>query len=268
MLGAIVGDFIGSVHEYQAPKHKTFPLIDPACHVTDDSLLTLVVAEWLMDDTDLVSRFHETVESYPDAGWGSGFRRWATGRSRAPYNSYGNGSAMRVSAVGWAFPSIEETIEAAARSASVTHNHPEGVRGAEATAAAVFLARTTRDRAVIKREIQERFGYDLERTVETIRPSYRYDVTCQGTVSEAIIAFLDGTDFEDTIRNAISLGGDADTLACIAGGIAHAFYGSVPKELGDAALRSVPEPLRLVWDRFRVRYLADVGPEWRRFALE
>ena len=254
MLGAIVGDFVGSVHEFAATKRKDFSLLHPRCTITDDSLLTIAVAEWLLHGVDLVERFHALVAAHPDAGWGLGFQEWALARRRAPYHSFGNGAAMRVSPIGWAFDSLEETLAAAAQSAAVTHNHPEGIKGAQATAAAVYLARTARDKAVIRREIADRFHYDLERTVTGIRPTYRFNETCQATVPEAIVAFLDGADFEDTIRNAVSLGGDADTLACIAGGIAHAYYGGVPQELGEAALRSLPDPLGHVWEAFRQRY--------------
>lgn len=254
MLGAIVGDFVGSVHEYSATKSKDFPLLHPSCTVTDDSLLSVAVAEWLMYGIDLVSRFHDLVATYPGAGWGMMFVRWATAGKREPYHSFGNGAAMRVSPVGWACSSLEETLTAAAESASVTHNHPEGIKGAQATAFAIYLARTTRDKELIRREVAARFGYDLDRTVDTIRPTYRFDETCQRTVPEAIIAFLDATDFEDALRNAVSLGGDADTLACIAGGIAHAHFRSVPEALSTPALRSLPEPLRGVWDEFRTRF--------------
>jgi ADP-ribosylglycohydrolase len=255
MLGAIVGDFVGSVHEFAATKQKDFSLLSAQCTVTDDSLLTLAVAEWLMHGTDLVTRFHDLVAAYPAAGWGLMFAQWAHARRRGPYNSFGNGAAMRASPVGWAFPTLEETLTAAAESASVTHNHPEGIKGAQATAAAVYLARCTGDKAVIRQEISRRFGYDLSRTVEMIRPTYRFDETCQATVPEAIIAFLDADDFEDALRNACSLGGDADTLACIAGGIAHAYFGRVPEVLSSRALGSVPEPLRGVWEAFRLRYV-------------
>lgn len=182
------------------------------------------------------------------------FFSWASSRSREPDHSFGNGAAMRVSPVGWAFGTLGETLEAAAASAAVTHDHPEGIRGAQATAAAVFLARTTRDKATIRDAIRSRFGYDLDRSVDTIRPDYEFDETCQGTVPEAIIAFLDASDFEDTLRNAISLGGDADTLAAIAGGIAHAYYGAVPKSLAASALASLPPSMRDVWEQFRQRY--------------
>jgi ADP-ribosylglycohydrolase len=254
VIGAIVGDFVGSVHEFRAPKTKDFPLLDPRCHLTDDSILTLAVAEWILHRTDLVTRFHQLVATYPDAGWGGMFLQWAIARRRSPYGSFGNGSAMRASPTGWAFESLDETLAAAADSARVTHDHPEGIKGAQATAAAVYLARTTRDKALIRAEITQRFGYDLNRTVDSIRPHYGFDETCQRTVPEAIVAFLDSTDFEDAIRNAISLGGDADTLACITGGIAHAYYRSVPEELAKVVLAEVPEALRTVWDDFRERY--------------
>ena len=254
MLGAIVGDFVGSIHEFVGTKQKDFLLLDPRCRVTDDSLLTVAVAEWLMHGTDLVTRFHKLVSAYPRAGWGIRFAGWAIARKREPYHSYGNGAGMRVSPVGWAFSSLEDTLAAAEESAAVTHNHPEGIKGAQATAAAVYLARTSRDKNVIRQEIADRFGYDLDRTVDTVRPSYEFNETCQETVPEAIVAFLDATDFEDTLRNAVSLGGDADTLACIAGGIAHAYYESIPETMSTAALTSLPKPLRGVWDEFRDRY--------------
>jgi ADP-ribosylglycohydrolase len=258
VLGAIVGDYIGSVHEFEAQKTKDFPLLDPRCSVTDDSILTVAVAEWILHDTDLVTQFHELVAAHPRAGWGMMFYKWAAARSRKPYQSYGNGAAMRVSAVGWGFDTLDEALAAAADSARVTHDHPEGIKGAQATAAAVFLARTTHDKAVVRREVADRFGYDLERTVDEIRPEYRFNETCQRTVPEAIVSFLEAHDYEDAVRNAISLGGDADTLACIAGGIAHAHFGTVPKPLRSAALTSLPAPLRSIWEEFQRRFAVPV----------
>lgn len=254
MLGAIIGDFVGSVHEHNATKTTDFQLLDPRCVVTDDSILTLAVADWLLDGSDLVTRFHQLVDDFPEAGWGLMFYYWARQKRRDPYNSFGNGAAMRASPVGWAFPTLEATLEAAAASAAVTHNHPEGIKGAQATATAIYLARTTHDKRLIRQEIAARFGYNLNRTVEGLRPSYTYNETSQGTVPEAIIAFLDATNFEHAIRNAISLGGDADTLACIAGGIAHAYFGALPPSLRDAALAATPKTLRPIWQRFRERY--------------
>jgi ADP-ribosylglycohydrolase len=254
MLGAIVGDFVGSIYEHRGIKHKDFPLLQPECTVTDDSLLTVAVADWLMHGIDLVTRFHALVAAYPDSGWGGMFYQWAAAGRRSPYRSFGNGAAMRVSPVGWAFSTLDKTLAAAGESAAVTHNHPEGIKGAQATAAAIYLARATGDKAVIRREVSRRFDYDLNRTVVSIRPTYRFNETCQATVPEALIAFLDATDFEDALRNAVSLGGDADTLACIAGGVAHAYYGHVPERLAGPALASLPEPLRPVWHEFRSTY--------------
>jgi ADP-ribosylglycohydrolase len=254
VLGAIVGDYVGSVHEFIGTKSKQFELVTPASHITDDSLLTIAVADWILSGSDLVARFHDMVAAYPWAGWGGMFAHWARNRSQSPYNSFGNGAAMRVSPVGWGFRTLDDTLSAAAVCTAVTHNHPEGLKGAQATAAAIFLARTTRDKASIRRTIEERFRYDLNRSVSSIRPAYQFNETCQQTVPEALIAFLESADFEDAIRNAVSLGGDADTLACIAGAVAHAYYHGVPLGLGTAALATVPAELRDVWPRFRDAY--------------
>lgn len=254
MLGAIAGDVIGSTYEFNGVKHKDFELFPPGSAPTDDSLLTLAVAAWILDGDDLVESFHIAAATAPHAGWGGRFRRWALRRETEPYNSFGNGSAMRVSPVGFAFATFEETLAAAARSAEVTHNHPEGIKGAQATAAAIWLARSGSDKPAIRREIETRFGYDLSRTVDEVRLVHRFDETCQGSVPEAIIAFLDSTDFEDAIRNAISLGGDADTQACIAGGIAQAFYGSVPDPIRrETVARLRPWMVEIV-ERFEEQY--------------
>lgn len=254
MLGSIAGDIIGSVHEGAGTKTKEFPLFVPRSRFTDDTVLSVAVAEWLLTGKDLVDLFHRYTHAYPRRGYGGAFRRWAAQRERDPYGSYGNGSAMRVSPVGFAFESIAETVEWAGRSAAVTHDHPEGIRGAQATAAAVFLARRGKDREEIRREIRSRFGYDLSGTLDEIRPTYRFDVTCQGTVPQALVAFLDSTDFEDAIRNAISLGGDADTLACITGGIAEAYYGGVPEGIAVKAMSLLDDPLRDTVAAFRRAY--------------
>jgi len=251
MLGAIVGDVVGSVHESAGTKTKDFPLLVPRSTFTDDSVLTVAVADWLMGAGDLIDVLHRYTAAYPGAGFGSGFLRWALHRRREPYGSFGNGAAMRVSPVGFAFDTLDEVLDASRRSAMVTHDHPEGVRGAQATAVAVLLARKGFSKRQVRDEIEQRFDYDLGRSVDEIRPDYRFDITCQGTVPAAIVAFLDSLDFEDAIRNAISLGGDADTLACIAGGIAEAFYGGVPAHLADAVRARLDPPLVAVVDRFR-----------------
>src|SRR4051812_17474248 len=231
MIGAIAGDVIGSVHEWSATKTKDFPLFVAESTFTDDSVLTLAVAEWILEGSDLVEVFHAYFHRFPDRGYGGRFLGWATDRDREPYNSYGNGSAMRVSAVGFAFDDAQEVLHWAERSAAVTHNHEEGVKGAKATALAVLLARKSTPKEEIKLELQSRFGYDLDTSLAEIRPGYLFNESCQGTVPQAIVAFLESRDYEDAIRNAISLGGDADTLACIAGGIAEAYYGGVPRDI-------------------------------------
>jgi ADP-ribosylglycohydrolase len=253
VLGAILGDIVGSVHEWERTKKKDFPLFVPRSTFTDDSVLTIAVAEWILTNQDLVDLFHDYTDRYPDRGYGGMYRHWMVTRSREPYNSFGNGAAMRVSPVGFAFDTLEEVLHWAERSAAVTHNHPEGIRGAQATAAAVFWARSVRDKAEIRRLLAERFGYDLGFTLDQIRPTYRFNETCQQTVPQALVAFLESTGYEDAIRNAISLGGDADTLACITGGIAEAYYG-VPKDLSGQCLERLDNRLAAVVQRFRDRF--------------
>lgn len=211
MLGAIVGDVIGSVHEWAGTKTKDFPLFVSGSTFTDDSVLTVAVADWILSGRDLTELLHAYTIDFPGRGYGGMFAQWARARRRGPYNSFGNGAAMRVSAVGFAFKSMEEVLAWAGRSAEVTHNHPEGIKGAQATAATIYLARRVRDKGQIRRTIASEFGYNLDRRLDEIRPAYRFNETCQGTVPEALIAFLESTDYEDAIRNAISLGGDADT---------------------------------------------------------
>jgi ADP-ribosylglycohydrolase len=249
MLGAIVGDIIGSVHEHAGTRTKDFPLFTPQSFFTDDTVLTVAVAEWILTGADLVDLLHEYTGAYPGRGYGLMYDRWVRGRSREPYNSFGNGSAMRVGPVGFAYDTIEEVLTWAERSAAVTHNHPEGIRGAQAAAAAIFWARRTRDRNEIRSKLEATFGYDLDFTLDSIRPAYRFNETCQGTVPQALVAFLESTSYEDAIRNAVSLGGDADTLACITGGIAEAYYG-VPAELAARGMEALDPRLRGVVMRF------------------
>lgn len=234
LLGAIVGDIVGSVYEGKGKKTKSwfFPLIRRRSRCTDDTIMTVAVASSILDDRDYDMNLRDFGRRFPGRGYGGNFGRWLHSDDPAPYNSWGNGSAMRASPVGLAFDSIEATLEEAEASAAPTHNHPEGVKGAQATALAGFLGRTGSSKATIRAEIERRFGYELGASVPGIRPSYAFDVSCQGTVPAAIIAFLDSWDVGSAIRNAVSLGGDSDTLACIAGGIAHAYYG----ELGDAII--------------------------------
>jgi ADP-ribosylglycohydrolase len=254
MLGAVAGDIIGSVHEFLQEKTMDFPLFVESSRFTDDSVLTIAVADCLLTGSSYVDRFHEYARSYPDRVYGAGFWRWVESGSREPYNSWGNGAAMRVSPVGFALPALEDVLREAKRSAEVTHNHPEGIRGAQATAAAIFLGRQGESKIRIRAYIQQRFGYDLNRTIEGIRPTYSFNESCQGTVPEAIIAFLDSSDYEEAVRLAISLGGDADTLACIAGGIAEAFYGGVPKDIAEPAMARLDDTLRKTVVRFYQEY--------------
>jgi ADP-ribosylglycohydrolase len=254
MLGAIAGDIIGSVYERQRIKTKRFPLFSPHSCFTDDSVLTIAVAKAILGDRDYRKDVRDVGRRYPNAGYGGAFAQWLFSADPQPYNSWGNGSAMRVSPVGFAFDTADTVLLEAARTAEITHNHPEGIKGAQATALAVFLGRTGRDKESMRAELTERFGYDLRRTVDEIRPSYSFDVSCQGTVPEAIIAFLDSDSYEDTIRNAISLGGDSDTLACIAGGIAEAYYGPIPQAIREKVAQLLPDDLRQVVDAFCHRY--------------
>ena len=249
MSGAIAGDIIGSVHEGAGTKTKRFPLFDRHARFTDDTVLTVAVAESILHGTDLIGLFHDYFHRYPQAGFGGSFIQWAVERRREAYNSWGNGSAMRVSPVGFACDTLDHVMQHAARTAAVTHNHPEGIRGAQATAAATFLARTGSDKLAIKQRITEAFGYDLSTPLDVIRETYEFDLSCQGSVPQSIAAFLEATDFEDAIRNAISLGGDADTMACIAGAIADAYWG-IPEEIERRTLSLLDDHLRGVVEDF------------------
>ena len=254
MLGAIGGDIIGSVYEHRGIKTKEFPLFDPLCRFTDDSVLTVAVAHAILTDTPYVEALRSIGRKYPRAGYGRSFVEWLMSKDAGPYGSWGNGAAMRVSPVGFAYHTQQEVLAQAERTAVVTHDHPEGVKGAQATALAVFLARTGAGKEGIRDTIGQRFGYDLNRSVDDIRPSYGFDVSCRGTVPEAIIAFLDSESYEDAVRNAVSLGGDSDTLACIAGGIAEAFYGGVPTDIRQRIQLLLPHDLWGVTTAFCGRF--------------
>ena len=259
MYGAILGDMIGAPYEFdQGDKTKDFPLFVQESQFTDDSVMSIAVAEALLNtmgqtDTDVKDALVQSMQTwgkkYPHAGYGGRFSGWLREKYPEPYGSYGNGSAMRVSAAGWLYPTIEETLHAARLSAEVTHNHPEGIKGAEATASAIFLARNGASKDDIREYIVREFGYDLSRTCDEIRPTYHHVESCQQTVPEAITAFLEGADFEDVIRTAVSLGGDSDTLTCIAGSIAEAFYG-IPEVMMDECRKRLPDDMLKVLDRF------------------
>ena len=254
MLGAIAGDVIGSVHEGEGTRTKDFPLFHEHCAFTDDTVLTVAIAEALLTGRGYVELFHEYFEDYPLAGYGGNFILWAGQKRTEPYNSWGNGSAMRVSPVGYAFDTLAEVLEEAARSAAVTHNHLEGILGAKAVAGAVFLARTGKSKDDIRDFVTDAIGYTLPESLDDIREDYRFDVSCQGSVPEAIQAFLEATDFEDAIRNAVSLGGDADTQACIAGAIAEPFFGGVPDEIAESVWELLDERLQDITQSFRDRF--------------
>ncbi len=249
MIGAIAGDIIGSVHEAEATKTKRFELFTADSRFTDDTVMTIAVAEVLLTRGDYVSMFHRYFDAYPDAGYGMQFLLWCAERRTRPYQSWGNGSAMRVSPVGWLAKSLDEALAEAERSARVTHDHPEGIRGAQAVAASVFLARQRPEKQVLANYITQTFGYQLDQPLDEVRHSFLFDVSCAGTVPWAVRAFLEARDYEDTVRNAVSLGGDADTLACIAGAIAEAYYG-VPPEIVRETRDRLDADLLDVLDRF------------------
>ena len=256
MIGAIAGDIAGSVHEFTPVTSEDFALFSEESFFTDDTVLSVVIARWLLDGHDLTAAMHDAYEAFPGAGWGGMFANWARTRSRAPYGSYGNGSAMRAAPVGWAFESLDEVLDGARRSAEVTHDHPEGIKGAQATAAAIFIARTGGTAADVQEFISgPAIGYDLDRKLSDVRAVHRFDETCQGSVPEAILCALQADDFEGALRNAISLGGDADTQACIAGGIAEALHG-LPHWIRDLSLSRLPPDMREVLRRFTATFPA------------
>lgn len=257
MLGAITGDIIGSVYEFESHKTKDFPLFTDQSTFTDDTILTVAVADVLLHGGSYVDAFKRFYRRYPNpcGGYGARFQSWVSASNSEPYNSWGNGSAMRVSPVAYVHQDLDNVLKIAKQTAAVTHNHPEGIKGAQATAAAIFLARQGKSKAAIKQYVETQFGYNLSRSLDTIRPSYRFNESCQGTVPEAIIAFLESANFTDAIRNAVSLGGDADTLTCITGSIAEAFYGEVPEAVLDRVWGILDDPLKTIIVQFKAAYM-------------
>ncbi len=243
MLGAIAGDILGSTFEHHRVKTTDFPLFPEGSRFTDDSVLTVATAFSVLTDRDYAANYRLFGRLYPLAGYGGQFRAWLEDGNIGPYNSWGNGSAMRVSPIGWAYETEAEVLAAAEQSALVTHNHPEGIKGAQAVALAIFMARRDETKSAIKSAITTQFGYDLSRSVADIRPDYQFDVSCQGSVPESLICFLEGNDWLEAVKLAISLGGDADTMACIAGAVAEAYYGSVPAEVAQTVRGLLPEHL-------------------------
>ena len=283
MLGAIVGDTVGSIYEFENTKDYNFQLFNRCSGYTDDSIMSMAVAYWLLKDPE---HRYETLEEAmvtfakncpcPNGGYGEMFYVWLfmpwsldemcptsyddvdeplykSPAGRAPYNSWGNGAAMRVSAVGWFFDTLEETERVAKISAEITHNHPEGIKGAQSAAAAIWMARNGKSKEEIKEYIETKYGYDLSRTWEYLNRTYDWDSSCQGTVPEAIIAFLESNDFEDAIRKAVSMGGDSDTLACITGGIAEAFYKEIPTHMIESTQKPFPPIFHKILDAIKHR---------------
>ena len=255
MIGAIAGDIIGSIYEHYPIKTKDFPLFHPRSRFTDDTVLTVAVADAILTGRPYEQSVREIGRRYPNAGYGGSFIAWLYSDHPQPYDSWGNGAAMRVSPVGFAFNTEDEVLREAAKTAGISHNHPEGVKGAQATALSVYLARVGHTKDEIREQISQRFGYNLHRTVDDIRPAYAFDISCQGTVPEAIIAFLDSTSYEDAVRNAISLGGDSDTLACITGGIAEAFYREVSDDIRTKVREFLTPELLRITDAFCRKYI-------------
>lgn len=250
IIGAIAGDIIGSVYEWHNVKTTDFKLFSKRSKFTDDTVLTVAIADSILNKKEFADTIWEYGRKYSNRGYGSNFRKWLHNDNKKPYGSYGNGSAMRVSAAGFAAKSLEEALDFAKRSAEVTHNHPEGIKGAQATTAAIFLAKTASSKSEIKDYISKTFNYNLNFTLDEIRPSYTFDVSCQGSVPQSIVAFLESSDYETAIRLAISIGGDSDTIACIAGGIASAFYKAIPESILEKVNSILPDNFVEILNKF------------------
>lgn len=252
MIGAIVGDVVGSVYEWRNHRSKEFPLFHPNAFFTDDSLCTIAVADCLLTGGDPAERLRHWGRRYPDLGYGGRYRHWLNGDDPRPYGSFGNGAAMRVSPAAFLASSLDEARRFARRVTEVTHNHPEGIKGALATTDAIWLSFEGAGPGEIRHHLSTTYGYDMARTVDSIRPGYEFDESCQGTVPEAIICALEASGFEDALRNAISIGGDSDTVACIAGGVAEARFG-VPGEIAEAGLGRLTGELRDIVEKMYAR---------------
>ena len=254
MIGAITGDIAGSIYERHNIKTKEFPFFSPSCRFTDDTVLTIALADTILSGEPYVNNLKRFFKKYPHQGYGGSFKRWANSDSLEPYNSWGNGAAMRISPVGFAYDDLDMVLRKAEEFTIITHNHEEGIKGAQATSAAIFLARTKHSKNDIKDYIEDTFGYNLSCHVDEIRPSYRFTSSSQGTVPQAIRSFLDSNDFGDAIRTAISLGGDSDTIACITGGVAQAFYGGVPKEIQETVYSILDHELADITKSFMEKF--------------
>jgi ADP-ribosylglycohydrolase len=249
MKGSILGDIIGSAYEFRNTKDYNFKLFPKSSKFTDDTVLTIATMDVLLERFSFNVAYKRWFRKYPECGFAPQFRTWGRSDTTLPYNSWGNGSAMRVSPVAMWYATLEQTLAMAKQSAMCTHNHPEGVKGAQATAAVIFMARNKASKEEICNYIQSTFGYELRFTLDSIRPTYTFDVSCQGSVPQAIVAFLEGKGFEDTIRKAVSLGGDSDTIACIAGGMAEAYYG-IPAQLESKLVEYLPVEMIEKIDKF------------------
>lgn len=250
LLGAICGDIIGSWYEFASTKNYNFKLFTDGSKFTDDTVCSIGVADALIHQEPFEGRLQYWCRKYPRAGYGGMFRSWIYSDTMEPYNSWGNGSAMRVSAVGAYAKSLDEVMDLARKSAEVTHNHPEGVKGAQATALAIHLALTGKNKDEIKNMIENTFAYDLHRKYDDIQPLYRFEVSCQESVPQSIIAFLESDDYESAIRKAVAFGGDADTMGAITGGIAAAFYGEIPSHILNECLNRLPDEMKKVINKF------------------
>jgi len=254
MLGSIIGDIIGSTYEFRNADSYDFNPFPPGSDFTDDTVLTIAIADAILNNRDYTETVKEYALNYPRRGYGGWFNEWIYMDNPKPYNSFGNGSAMRVSPIGWAFNSIEKTLDEASKSAAITHNHSEGIKGAQAVAAIIFLARNGKCKKEIKRYVSTNFSYNIDRTLTEIKPFYNFNETCQRTVPEAIICFLESDNFHDAIRKAIWLGGDSDTMACITGGIAEAFYKEIPDQWMKMAHSILDAKLNAIVERFQKTY--------------
>lgn len=255
MYGAILGDIAGSTYEFHNVEKADFKLFPPRSFFTDDSILTVAVADAIMADRSYGECLLEYGRKYPNGGYGLRFMHWLQMKDPSPYNSYGNGSAMRVSPVAYAYNTIEKVLEEAQRTAEPTHNHPEGIKGAKATAAAIFLARQGRSKTGIKEFVEERFGYKLSRSYEEVKATHQYNEICQETVPQALTSFFESEDFEDALRKAVWLGGDSDTIACITGSVAEAFYGDIPSYMLGIVKEKLDEFLLEKVSLFRQNYM-------------
>lgn len=246
VIGAICGDILGSRYEFRSVKQLDHKLCRSYDRFTDDTVCSIAIADSIVNNISYADALRKWCRKYPRAGYGRAFKNWIKGDCNPPYNSWGNGSAMRVSAVGALAKTLDEALELAARSAEVTHNHPEGVKGAQATAAAIYLARNGKSKDEIRQYIESTFAYDLNRKYSDIQPGYKFDVSCQGSVPESIICFLESEDYEDTVRHAIAMGGDADTMAAIAGSIAAAYYKEIPDNILNFCVKKLPDDIQTI----------------------